>query len=47
MKQAESNNPLSVPQIFVKQKYIGGADDLADMFVDDSLAKLIGRPLYP
>jgi glutaredoxin-related protein len=34
---------MSVPQIFIKQVYIGGADDLADMFGDERLATMLGR----
>ena len=45
--EAKNNNTSSVPQIFVKQQYIGGADDLAEMFTDERLAKMLGRPLYP
>jgi glutaredoxin 3 len=40
-----NNNTLSVPQIFINQKYIGGADDLSDMFCDERLSKMLGRPL--
>jgi len=38
--RATNNNTASVPQIFIKQKYIGGAEDLADMFTDDRLATM-------
>ncbi|KAL3941907.1 MAG: hypothetical protein SGBAC_003799 [Bacillariaceae sp.] len=38
-----NNNTMSVPQIFINQSYIGGADDLADMYTDGRLAKLLGR----
>ena len=46
-QEAANNNTASVPQIFIKQQYIGGAEDLADMFADGRLAKMLGRPLYP
>lgn len=42
---AENNNTKSVPQIFVNQKYIGGAEDLAELYVDKSLAEMLGRSL--
>lgn len=44
--EAQTNNTMSVPQIFINQKYIGGADDLADMFGNERLSKMLGRPLY-
>ena len=40
-----NNNTMSVPQIFINKAYIGGADDLADMYTDGRLAKLLGRSL--
>lgn len=42
--ETASNNTLSVPQIFISEHYIGGADDLADMFTDRRLSKMLGRP---
>ncbi|CAJ1958910.1 unnamed protein product [Cylindrotheca closterium] len=42
--ETANNNTMSVPQIFINQSYIGGADDLADMYTDGRLAKLLGRP---
>jgi len=45
IESAASNNTKSVPQIFVNQKYIGGAEDLADMYVDKSLSEMLGRPI--
>jgi glutaredoxin 3 len=45
-KEVANNNTTSVPQIFVKQIYVGGADDLADMFTDGRLSDMLGRPLY-
>jgi glutaredoxin 3 len=41
--EAARNNTMSVPQIFIKQLYIGGAEDLADMYVDKRLATMLGR----
>lgn len=41
--ETANNNTMSVPQIFIQQQYIGGADDLADMYADGRLAKLLGR----
>lgn len=46
-KEVATNNTTSVPQIFVKQIYVGGSDDLADMFTDGRLSDMLGRPLYP
>jgi glutaredoxin 3 len=46
-KDVAANNTTSVPQIFIKQIYVGGADDIADMFADGRLADMLGRPLYP
>ena len=43
LPRAENNNTKSVPQIFINQKYIGGAEDLAEMYVDKSLAEMLGR----
>lgn len=43
--ETANNNTMSVPQIFINQSYIGGADDLADIYTDGRLAKLLGRPL--
>ena len=43
--ETANNNTMSVPQIFINQSYIGGADDLADMYTDGRLVKLLGRPL--
>ena len=40
---ASDNNTKSVPQIFINKKYIGGADDLADLYTDKTLAEMIGR----
>lgn len=42
---AANNNTKSVPQIFINQKYIGGAEDLADIYVDKSLAEMLGRSI--
>lgn len=47
IEEAADNNTVSVPQIFIEKQYIGGADDLADMFADNRLATMLGRPLYP
>jgi glutaredoxin 3 len=41
--EAANNNTMSVPQIFIKQVCIGGADDLADMYGDKRLATMLGR----
>ena len=38
-----NNNKKSVPQIFINQKYIGGAEDLAELYTDRTLEKLLGR----
>jgi glutaredoxin 3 len=43
LPEAASNNTMSVPQIFIKQAYIGGAEDLADMYADKRLATMLGR----
>eukprot|EP00980_Cylindrotheca_fusiformis_P016949 scaffold5159_cov112-Cylindrotheca_fusiformis.AAC.3 len=43
--ETSSNNTMSVPQIFVNGQCIGGADDLSDMFTDQRLSKMLGRPL--
>lgn len=43
--EASNNNKMAVPQIFIQQKYVGGAEDLADMFADQRLATMLGRPL--
>ena len=43
--EAANNDTTSVPQIFIHQKYIGGADDLADMFGDHRLTQMLGRHL--
>lgn len=40
---AGNNNTKSVPQIFVNKKYIGGAEDLAELYADKSLAEMLGR----
>ncbi|CAB9510200.1 Glutaredoxin-2 [Seminavis robusta] len=42
---AKNNNTKSVPQIFINQKYIGGADDLADLYANKSLAEMLGREI--
>ena len=42
---AANNNTKSVPQIFINQKYIGGADDLADIYLDKTLATMLGRDI--
>jgi glutaredoxin 3 len=42
--ETANNNTMSVPQIFIHQQYVGGAEDLADMYVDQRLATLLGRP---
>jgi glutaredoxin 3 len=44
--EAANNNPLTVPQIFIDQNFMGGADDLADMMADGRLATMLGRKLY-
>lgn len=44
--ESKGNNTNSVPQIFIQRKCIGGADDLADMFADNRLSRMLGRPLY-
>jgi glutaredoxin 3 len=41
--EVTNNNTMSVPQIFIHQKCVGGADDLADMYADQRLATLLGR----
>lgn len=41
--QAATNNTMTVPQIFIGKKYIGGADDLADLYTDGGLATMLGR----
>lgn len=46
VKEAEHNNTMSVPQIFIKRQYVGGAEDLADMFTDNRLSEMLGRKLY-
>lgn len=46
-KEVANNNTMSVPKIFVNQIYVGGADDLADMFTDGRLSDMLGRALYP
>jgi glutaredoxin 3 len=43
--EAANNNTMSVPQIFIHQHYVGGAEDLSDMYVDRRLATLLGRSL--
>jgi glutaredoxin 3 len=43
--EAANNKKMAVPQIFINQKYVGGAEDLADMFVDQRLATMLGRSL--
>jgi glutaredoxin 3 len=43
--ETANNNTMSVPQIFINDRYIGGADDLADMFTDQRLSKMLGKPL--
>jgi glutaredoxin 3 len=36
-----NNNTMSVPQIFIYGKCIGGADDLADMYVNKTLLDML------
>lgn len=43
--EAATNNTMSVPQIFINQQYIGGADDISDMMRDERLSKMLGRPI--
>jgi glutaredoxin len=43
--ETANNNTMSVPQIFINERYVGGADDLADMFTDQRLSKMLGTPL--
>ena len=38
------NNTKSVPQIFIHQKYIGGADDLSDMYTNGTLFDMLSIP---
>ena len=43
IERAANNNTKSVPQIFINQKYVGGAEDLAEIYSDKSLADMLGR----
>ena len=40
----QHNNTKSVPQIFIHQKYIGGADDLSDMYTNGTLFDMLSIP---
>lgn len=40
-----NNNTKSVPQIFISQKYVGGADDLADIYKDGRLVDLLKQSI--
>lgn len=42
---AANTDTRSVPQIFIHQQYIGGADDLADLYTSKELTKLLGRDI--
>ena len=38
------NNTRSVPQIFINQQYIGGADDLTDLYTSGKLITMLKQP---
>jgi glutaredoxin-related protein len=42
-ESVQGNNTKSVPQIFIHGKYVGGADDLTDLYTDGRLATLLNR----
>jgi glutaredoxin len=43
LPEAAKNNTMSVPQIFIEELYMGGSEDLADMYADKRLATMLGR----
>ena len=45
-RHCQHNNTKSVPQIFLHQLFIGGADDLADMYTNGSLFNLLKSNIY-